>query len=196
MENLEFQAKNISKTYGWDILKLLYDKNNLCHGEICKTLSLSPSSLNSIINKMISKTLVIKETHGKYSYYSLPENIKEIMYFELDKARKDDLLKKTLFLNMLKSFKPSLYVTCLLKDISYTFDSFSEKELEMLFFVLGLYNFEEGQSLSSLFDIAEEDEVKVQRNLLCKFLAFFSRVLQKYNMIIPEEEIELKKPKL
>ena len=180
MDNCLFRAKQCSLKYGEEILKLLYEKPKLFHQEICDSLSLKPPSLNAIMNKMLEEELVIKKNSGKNVYYYLPEKVndsiaKELngeIAKELNVEEKNNELIKVLFLNILRQCKANPYASYLLKNIEYTFNVFDAIELIMLLFILGIYNYEEGQSFSILFNLSNEEATQVQQDLLNRFQRF------------------------
>lgn len=172
MDNCLFRAKQCSLKYGEEILKLLYEKTKLFHQEICNSLSLRPPSLNAIMNKMLEEELVIKENVGKNVYYYLPEKVNDSIAKELNGEKKNNELIKVIFLNILRQCKANPYASYLLKNIEYTFNVFDAIELIMLLFILGIYNYEEGQSFSILFNLSNEEATQVQQDLLNRFQRF------------------------
>lgn len=190
MEDYVLKAKTISKTYGENILNLLYERPGLFHGEICEILFLSPSGLSNVLEKLIKEGLIEKNRKGKYKSYLLSENVKS--YFEhikeneaKEKAKQErnrDIFYKTLFSNIISGVQSNAYVSYLSKDIEFTLSYFSGMELMMLLFALEIYDYGEGQNFASIFGLDEDSAIEIEQNLLGKFKTFLFEVIQKYNM--------------
>lgn len=191
MEEIKLKFSQVSRKYGIKILELMLEQSNLSPDELCKSLAIATPNVTNIMNKLVQKGLITKEREGKYVCYSLSEEVNKAyktISCEGKQINRTDLLRKTLFYNMLINYNSNPYVSYLLTDIDYTFSYFTELELEMLIFVLGIYNYEESQSFSNLFGIDEIETIKVQQELLNKFQTFLFNVVQKYNIAIANEE--------
>lgn len=196
MEDYLLKAKRISKRYGVDILNLLDEKPGLFHSEICEILSLTPSGLTNVLRKLVQEGLVEENRKGKYKYYFLSEEVQRNFeptkeYKErTKKERSQDVLYKTLFSNIISGLSNNVYASYLSKDIAFTFAYFSGTELMMLLFILGIYNYGEGQNFASVFGIDEVSAIELEKNLLTKFQTFLFEVVQKYNVPLAEENKE------
>lgn len=186
MEDYLLKAKIISKRNGVNILNLLYERPGLCHSEICEILSLTPAGLTHILKKLVQEDLVKANKIGIYKYFFLNEDVKrnfeQIKEEETEKEHNRDILHKTLFSNIISGLQGNVYISYLSKDIEFTFSYFSGMELMMLLFILGIYNYGEGQNFAYIFGIDEVSAIETEKNLLNKFQTFLFEVIQKYNM--------------
>ncbi len=197
MEDYLLKAKKISRKYGENILNLLYERPGLFHSEICEVLSLlapNLTTITTILNKLIQENLIEEKCKGKYKYYFLSEkvksNIEQLKTAEEKQERSQDVLYKTLFMNIISGLPNNVYVSYLSKDITFTFAYFSGIELMMLLLILGIYSYGEGQNFASVFGVNELLAVETEKKLLTKFQRFLFEVIQKYNMPLDGENKE------
>lgn len=192
MEDYLLKAKRISK----EILNLLYAKPGLFHNELCGILCIAPQGLSNALKKLVQEGLVEENRKGKYKYYFLSEEVQRNFeptkeYKErAKKERSQDALYKTLFSNIINGLSNNVYASYFSKDMEFTFAYFSVTELMMLLFILGIYNYGEGQNFASIFGVDEVSAIEIEKNLLTKFQTFLFEVIQKYNIPLAEENKE------
>lgn len=80
-EQIHRQILQVRSKYCEPILKLLFQEEELYHGDLADKLKLSPSGLNAIIKKMIDQTPPIIDVtqFGKYTIYTLPDRVRRYM---------------------------------------------------------------------------------------------------------------------
>lgn len=80
-EEIHNQILHVRSKYCEPILKLLFQEEELYHGDLAKKLELSPSGLNAIIKKIMEQEPPIIEMtqFGKYTIYTLADRARRYM---------------------------------------------------------------------------------------------------------------------
>lgn len=186
---LKAKARKTSPKYGLAIMDALLS-SPLSSTDISVIFSISITNSCNILKRMMNAGLIVKKQKGKFTEYSLSEEVKRSYDSiednrkkeEAEKEHRSDILHKTLFFNIISGLQSNVYVSYLSKNMEFTFGYFSGTELIMLLFILGIYNFGEGQNFASIFGIDEVSAIEMKKNLLNKFQTFLFEVIQKYNM--------------